>query len=288
MAGFEPRSQPYSSRVRCMVDVRTACCRTWMADAPQPYVLPVTSLNESRMLRALGLPEIEQNQILGLRMRRGAMSSALSGSLWLTEQQLSSRAIVRLAGNPPPQVGKLQRLASKRLLRPFPLGLRMSGKNMSPLPCWLSGAQGVALNMSNNDLSIQLHFALFHGSEGYVLKPSAMLSALASDKADEYWPPPTEVLHVATIAVLSLHNLPKSGERRPCYNGRRGACHKFVPNLSGTAVAPTNVDPSSPQISLSLHPIGGAPSSLLSLFCLSLRAPALSHCVRMCGRLLCN
>jgi hypothetical protein len=57
---------------------------------------------------------------------------------------------------------------------PFPLGLRFSGKNMSPLPCWLAGAQSVALNMSNNDVSVQLHFALFQGSDGYVLKPEDM------------------------------------------------------------------------------------------------------------------
>lgn len=45
---------------------------------------------------------------------------------------------------------------------------------MSPLPCWLAGAHSVALNMSNNDLPLQLHFALFDRFGGYLLKPSEM------------------------------------------------------------------------------------------------------------------
>eukprot|EP00966_Prymnesium_polylepis_P109724 2539107-Prymnesium_polylepis.1 len=57
----------------------------------------------------------------------------------------------------------MQRRTAKYLLRPYPHGLRFSGKNMRPSPCWLVGAQCVALNMSNNDVSVQLHFALFNG-----------------------------------------------------------------------------------------------------------------------------
>eukprot|EP00966_Prymnesium_polylepis_P121521 2808497-Prymnesium_polylepis.1 len=62
------------------------------------------------------------------------------------------------------------------LLRADPLGLRFSGRNMSPLPGWLSGAQNVALNMSNTDVPVQLHFALFTGSDGFRLKPPEMRS----------------------------------------------------------------------------------------------------------------
>eukprot|EP00966_Prymnesium_polylepis_P004145 94931-Prymnesium_polylepis.1 len=47
---------------------------------------------------------------------------------------------------------------------------------MNPLPCWLAGAQFIALNMSNNDLAVQLHFALFNDSS-YVLKPHCMRQA---------------------------------------------------------------------------------------------------------------
>ena len=45
---------------------------------------------------------------------------------------------------------------------------------MSPLPCWLGGAQNACLNFSDVDVAVQLHFALFRGSSGFVLKPSGM------------------------------------------------------------------------------------------------------------------
>eukprot|EP00966_Prymnesium_polylepis_P238982 5527145-Prymnesium_polylepis.1 len=99
---------------------------------------------------------------------------------------------------------------------------------MSPIPGWLSGAQSICLNMSNVDLPVQLHFALFNGSRGFLLKPLGM-RASAEDISkdvedveetrsnnehrvtaeDKYWPPPREHLHCVTIDVFSLHNLPK-------------------------------------------------------------------------------
>ena len=123
--------------------------------------------------------------------------------------------------------------------------LRVSGNNMSPVPSWLAGAQTVAMNMSNGDLAVQLHFALFNGSEGYVLKPPEMrtsrqeqategsqvrgscetsasrsesaLSCAMSDRAGEEggaadegsWPPPRERLHLTTMEIFSAHNIPK-------------------------------------------------------------------------------
>ena len=144
--------------------------------------------------------------------------------LGFTTQQLSSRAIARLAANPPPEVGVIQRKTKSWLLRPYPLGLRISGNNMSPLPGWLAGAQSIALNMSpiegRVDLAVQLHFALFDGSGGYVLKPPEMRSRFPWEEKDSttprlgaeddvYWPPPRPRLHRVTVDILSLHNLPK-------------------------------------------------------------------------------
>jgi hypothetical protein len=65
--------------------------------------------------------------------------------------------------------------------------------------------------MSNNDLAVHLHFALFNGSKGFVLKPTGMLGGLfdASDSSDDYWPPPCDHLHIASLDIISLHNLPK-------------------------------------------------------------------------------
>eukprot|EP00966_Prymnesium_polylepis_P153891 3553549-Prymnesium_polylepis.1 len=38
----------------------------------------------------------------------------------------------------------MQRRTSRSILRPYPHGLRFSGRNMSPIPGWLAGAQCVA------------------------------------------------------------------------------------------------------------------------------------------------
>jgi len=126
------------------------------------------------------------------------------------------------------------------------------------------------------DLAVHIHFALFRGSGGYVLKPSEMLVAGAMRIAgnskgedneeeetpqpldeDAYWPPARKTLHCATIQVLSLHHLPKRFEKRPNFKGTHSACHSYEPELSGSAVAPNGLDPSSPSITLSVHAVGG-------------------------------
>ena len=71
----------------------------------------------------IGLPLAERNQIEGLQMRRAPAGLAHQGNQFaLTEEQLSSRAIRRLAANPPMGVGTMQRRTIRWLLRPFPLG----------------------------------------------------------------------------------------------------------------------------------------------------------------------
>ena len=80
----------------------------------------------------------------------------------------------------------------------YPAGLRFSGQNMDPLPCWGSGAQHVALNLGNAepDLPVQLHFALFEDTGGYVLKPREM----RGEGDSRGWPPPREALQCVTVA----------------------------------------------------------------------------------------
>jgi len=249
------------------------------------------------------------------------------------QQQRTSSALVQLALVAPPEVGRMQRRTAGWLLRPYPIGLRFSGSNMSPIPCWLSGAQHAALNMSpingQVDLAVNLHFALFNGSNGFLLKPAEMLATLPpaeilqtspcadvsascsspqrsassvllrvgsdvlnerstaplsaepptyhrvrkaasaesimiddvhQDDANVYWPPAREWLHRTSIQMISLHNLPHRGEQRPCCAGRRGACHDYLPELTGSAAPPPADSPVSDTrvlLSLSLHPIGG-------------------------------
>eukprot|EP00966_Prymnesium_polylepis_P158388 3661390-Prymnesium_polylepis.1 len=46
-------------------------------------------------------------------------------------------------------------------------------------------------------------------------------------------------------------------ESRPRYNGQRGACHAYHPELSGGIAPPNRLQPSLPAITLQLHAIGG-------------------------------
>lgn len=263
------------------LSLRSTPLANFLTQESLPGQLPITSINEDRLLKTAGLSRAVRDQIEGLQIGRLSVAVNVTG---LTEEQLSTRAIMQLTSDPPQEVGRLQQLTSNWLLRPYPLGLRFSGKNMSPLPCWLCGAQYVALNMCEVDLPVQLHFALFHGSGGYVLKPAEMTSSLdarlshrsagaAAD--DDYWPPIRHALHRATVQLLSLHNLPKRSERRPRYEGSRGACHQFHPELSGTSAPPDDKKPSSPSVKLSLYPIGGAPPVTVPLCARRARAIAL-------------
>eukprot|EP00966_Prymnesium_polylepis_P016268 375248-Prymnesium_polylepis.2 len=126
--------------------------------------------------------------------------------------------------------------------------------------------------MSNNDLPLQLHFALFKNSDGFVLKPPEMLQPPNGVKSDgrmldeneaadgstiPYWPAPRKTLTSATIEFISIHNCPKRTERRPKFNGRRGMCHAYVPELSGTSGPPNSKEQSTLTITLSVSPIGG-------------------------------
>eukprot|EP00966_Prymnesium_polylepis_P003774 86026-Prymnesium_polylepis.1 len=165
----------------------------------------------------------------------------------------------------------------------FPLrsnsGLRFSGKNMSPHPFWLGGAQSIwyelpfvppgmqrphvrsparSLNFSDVDLPVQLHFALFSGSGGFVVKPPEMVhvniedtenptsplrrvasgkqsQAARLDDEDAYWPPPRDRLACVTIRVVSLHNLPKVQAAIQTYNAPM--CMHWPPPLPGSPCA---------------------------------------------------
>jgi hypothetical protein len=75
----------------------------------------------------------------------------------------------------------------------------------------------MCLNMSNNDLAVNLHFALFNTSAGYLLKPPGMCASNVDadsptgtrDLDDSYWPPARDVLQRTVIEIISLHSCPK-------------------------------------------------------------------------------
>eukprot|EP00966_Prymnesium_polylepis_P295301 6819220-Prymnesium_polylepis.1 len=278
---------PTDPALALVIGLRSVPVNTFLI-GKSPWPLSISSINEDRLLKEYGLVRSERNEIEGL-------TGASVGT-----SPLNCRAAVSLAYDPPLQVAEMQGLTcGATLLRPFPLGrqsgiepktarcsicrlfyalslwldpagLRFSGANMNPLPGWLGGAHHIALNMSNNDAPLQLHFALFKGAAGYVLKPDEMcvhaddgeagvrptaasmsptetsparqsIPRVVSGRAVR-WPPPREVLHRTTIEILSLHRCPKRGEQRPCFSGSREACHAFASELSGSPSLPPRND----------------------------------------------
>ena len=95
--------------------LRSVPVPAFLAKSVSDWVLPITSINEDRLLSIMGLSAAERSQIEGLRAE-GASRGKDGPSL--TEQQMSTLAIDRLTANPPPEVGSLQRRTSHRLLRP--------------------------------------------------------------------------------------------------------------------------------------------------------------------------
>ncbi|KAK2612649.1 hypothetical protein QQS21_001265 [Conoideocrella luteorostrata] len=63
---------------------------------------------------------------------------------------------------------------ARHLMRVFPKGTRISSSNLKPLTFWGIGAQICALNWQTFGTSNQLNNALFSGSDGYILKPTAL------------------------------------------------------------------------------------------------------------------
>eukprot|EP00966_Prymnesium_polylepis_P053115 1229520-Prymnesium_polylepis.1 len=106
--------------------VRSVPLSIFLSNAPQQWPLPMTSINEDRLLENLGVVRKERDVIEGLQQVSGN-SSDLLGTSSSTVEELSSQAVARLAANPPPAVGTMQRRTTQHLLRPFPLGLRFSG-----------------------------------------------------------------------------------------------------------------------------------------------------------------
>ncbi|KAI9158075.1 1-phosphatidylinositol 4,5-bisphosphate phosphodiesterase 1 [Paramyrothecium foliicola] len=79
-----------------------------------------------------------------------------------------------LASHLPEMNDAIARHNAKHLMRVFPKGLRISSSNLKPVRYWGVGAQICALNWQTFGASMQLNEALFHSSDGYILKPAAL------------------------------------------------------------------------------------------------------------------
>ena len=166
---------PVESFYVASLAVRAVPADEFMKRDVSPWPLPITSMSEDRLLRESGISRAERIQIECLQTTRTVFARQSvygASSLGLSEEELSTRAIVRLARDPPLNIGRLQRRTAQWLVRPYrapsgiepktarwccvlpaeslvrlpmaALGFRFSGKNMSPLPGWLAGAQSVA------------------------------------------------------------------------------------------------------------------------------------------------
>ena len=112
-------SETCNEYMACL-SLRAIPVQVFLAGDPKPIALPVTSIMEGRLLVALGIPRDERNQIQGLQ-QRGSVAEDDKGENSLAKRS-STRALVRLASNPPPMAGHIQRRTSTWLLRPYPNG----------------------------------------------------------------------------------------------------------------------------------------------------------------------
>ena len=122
----KPMTDQFYGSTLALRSLKVSVC---LSGAVSPWPLPITSIMEVTLLRALGIPRSMRNHIMGI-----LAAGDQGGQFGLDDQQLSSNALVSLARDPPPEVGTVQRRTSGWMLRPFPFGLRFSGSNMSPLP----------------------------------------------------------------------------------------------------------------------------------------------------------
>jgi phosphatidylinositol phospholipase C delta len=81
---------------------------------------------------------------------------------------ISESALLKLL---PTRLSQVLLHNSKYGMRVYPHGLRISSRNLDPLPFWRSGAQIAALNFQRYDRGVQMNAALFAGTPGWVLKP---------------------------------------------------------------------------------------------------------------------
>jgi len=114
-----PRKDDIDDFYASYLSLRTEPIASFMERRQSKWALPITSVNEDRYLRLLGISVLERNTIEGLMGGRAQSTAALLG---LTGEQQTLHAVVRLAVNPPAAVGVMQRRTASWMLRPYPLG----------------------------------------------------------------------------------------------------------------------------------------------------------------------
>eukprot|EP00388_Colpodella_angusta_P011913 GDKJ01030313.1.p1 GENE.GDKJ01030313.1~~GDKJ01030313.1.p1 ORF type:complete len:954 (-),score=218.03 GDKJ01030313.1:305-3166(-) len=103
----------------------------------------------------------------------------------------------------------------QHLSRIYPHGMRITSGNYNPLPCWIMGAQIVALNFQDVSFATILNkgfFSLNGGIEGgYVLKPTMIREGPVVDYSAATAPPESNFLMKVTI--LAASQIPKPNDK---------------------------------------------------------------------------
>ena len=97
--------------------VRSMPVHVFLANEPPEWVLPITSIDEDKLLRTLKVPGSERSLIEGVMPWH---RSSYRGGVGASNSVMS--AIVRLAANPPDKVGVWQLRTASWLIRLFPHG----------------------------------------------------------------------------------------------------------------------------------------------------------------------
>jgi len=97
------------------------------------------------------------------------------------------------------------------LMRAYPSAKHVDSSNLDPAFCWRRGVQMVALNWQTCDVAMMLNYAMFAGTDGWVLKPKGYRSAdrsLCHSETDLY-----KTLDLK-ITVLAGQHIPVRGAKK--------------------------------------------------------------------------
>ncbi|KAI7188300.1 hypothetical protein D0869_14379 [Hortaea werneckii] len=133
----------------------------------------------------------------------------------------------------PKSAAEIARHNAQHLMRVYPKGTRISSKNLMPVPVWGVGAQVTALNFQTFDASMQLNEALFSGSAGYVLKPSALRSGGTGDLSS------TSRRRKLTLHVAGATAIPLPSDR--------DEAKEIKPYVTSTLLQPTDLSGDPPK-----------------------------------------
>ncbi|KAH6855119.1 PLC-like phosphodiesterase [Chaetomium sp. MPI-CAGE-AT-0009] len=98
-------------------------------------------------------------------------------------------------------------------MRIYPKGLRVDSSNPDPSFHWRRGVQMVAMNWQKSDEGMLINDAMFAGTNGWVLKPPALLSGHTASEMYTMADMPHKTLDLQ-ITVLAGQFLPLPGDRK--------------------------------------------------------------------------